>query len=114
MGVKDPVALLFGMPEIDIFEAGIFLETVVVVRVVFDKIFSLVDELGQKYTDLLETWEVGLPTVRNPPLVLVNRANVSGKVRIVPKFWEEFLKSFRGDKFPKPVDRPVRGSAAKF
>src|SRR5437016_2521797 len=110
MGVKNTVALWFGMPIVDIFEARKFLETIIVVGMVFDKVLCLVNELSQKYANLLETWEIGLPTVWNPSLALTDRANISRKVGIVPKFWEELLKPFRRDELPKPVERPVGGS----
>ena len=81
---------------------------------VYDKVFCLVDKFGQEYADLLEAWKIGLPAVQNPPLVLADRADISGKVRIVPKFCKELPKSFWRDELPESVDRAVRSSAAKF
>ena len=58
--------------------------------------------------------KVRLPVVRDTPLVLTDWADIFREVGIVPKFCKEFPKSFQRDELPKPVDRPVRSSAAKF
>src|SRR5437879_3643092 len=114
MCVENPISLLFSMPIINIFETGKFLEAIVVVRVVYDEVFCLFNKPSQKYANLLETWEIWLPTVWNSPLVLTNWTDIFGEVGIVPKFRKKLPKSFRRNKLPKPVERSVGGSAAKL
>ena len=52
MCMEYPGSLFFGMPVVNVFEAGKFLKAVVIVGMIFDEDLCLVDKPGQKCTNL--------------------------------------------------------------